>query len=671
MRLSIVLTSRTQHPAPPRREGCPAARTAWIALALLALGAATGAAPAAVAEPGVQAAVLEEAVSEPIGIAGRVIASSSPLPSATVYAFQLTDGSHRRVLTDGEGAFLFDELPAGLYKIIAHKPGFVPVVLRLTRATAEAYQFLELQLAEVRREPTRPADDFWAVQAEIPPDVLRDMAIDEIEADARLAHIRHVPPGASFQTALQVESGVDEIAGGGSSQVTGGKVGIEGRMGQMKVGLSGDFLQLVPTDELRADARRDAIDGKANALSFVLASGERTRVGLTSQSNRLDRPAGEAGSFDFEQHQISLSHAMGTRSRSQLIAQYTSESHFYSHGRIEPAVIPQASESWRVEGSYETTFSDRSSLEAGFRYHQLDAVGGFESPSPLLTGLPDERVDLYGRGGLKMQPKVLLQYGLYTTLRDGTLSLIPQGGVVLQLAPTWQASVLASRRIDDSSSVATTGFVPAYFAETGSCEHNEEQCYQVVFTHQSNEEESISFGATHREYGEVERIYFDEGFFNRLESLYLVPGDRVPELQLGITRRLSPTVITHLESSVASGGGGIFRTAELAPYENEVSYLVTSLDTRFQATSTGLFLAFHQLRQELDAFSDDAAQVPEIEVERLQMVVTQDLDFLRDLAADWTLKLDMELSRGASPYLTDLPEDDVRKRLLGGISVSF
>lgn len=626
---------------------------AFIALAAAALLAAV---PAA-AEP-----------AEPAGIGGRVLGAASPLPAATVYAYQLADRSHRRVETNGEGGFLFDGLPAGLYKIIAYKPGFVPVVLRLTRATADAYQYLELQLAEAEKVAARGGSDFWSAQAEIPPDVLRDLTIAELEAATREAGWTAVP-WAAFQTALQVESGVDDIAAGGSdAQVTGGRVGIEGRLGTVRLGLSGDYLELAPVRT--ADARGGAgeFDGQRSALSVEMASGEHTRVNLSSQTNHMSGAAGASGSFDFEQHRLSLSHALGMRSRSQLIAQYTAENNFHRQGWIEPAAIPEASESWRVEGSYQHELSHRSSFETGFRYRQLEgaAAGG----AGVLPDLAEERVDLFGRGGLRVRPALVIQYGLYTTLFDGTVSLIPQGGLVLQLAPTWQASLLASHRIEESGEPAS-GFVPAYFAETGECDQNEAQCYQVVFTRQKDDEQSLSFGATHREYGDVERVYFDEGFFNRLESLYLVPGDRVPELQFAASRRLTPTIVTRFESSFGAGGGGIFRAADQSRYENEVDYLVTSLDTRFQTTSTGLYLAFHHLRQALDGLDAGALPVSEVEVERLQVRVTQDLAFLRELAADWALKLDMELSRGASPYDTAAPDDEIRRRLLGGIAVSF
>src|SRR5262250_637476 len=73
------------------------------------------------------------------GVGGRVLGETSPLPAAGVYAYQLADASLRKVLTDPQGNFLFQDLPAGLYNIIAHKIGFTPVVVKITRTTAQAY----------------------------------------------------------------------------------------------------------------------------------------------------------------------------------------------------------------------------------------------------------------------------------------------------------------------------------------------------------------------------------------------------------------------------------------------------------------------------------------------------------------------------------------------------
>jgi hypothetical protein len=137
---------------------------------------------------------------------------------------------------------------------------------------------------------------------------------------------------------------------------------------------------------------------------------------------------------------------------------------------------------------------------------------------------------------------------------------------------------------------------------------------------------------------------------------------------MALSRRLSPKVVTKLESSLASGGGGMFFAPTGQPYENQVQYLITSLDTQFQATSTGVFVAFHHLSQRLEPTGTSGPTVAEMESERLRLMLSQNLDFLLDLASDWVLQLNMELSRGANP---DALDDELRHRFLGGIAVKF
>src|SRR6185369_6281671 len=152
------------------------------------------------------------------GVAGRVIGEKSPLASAGVYAFQLADLRLHKVLTDPQGNFLFQDLPAGLYKVIAHKAGFVPVVILLTRTTAQAYQFLELQLSQDAipakgGAPAAQGDDFWSLRASIPPDVLREIEQTSEGVLPRFADDRRpaLTTGAlaQFHTDIEAMKGVD------------------------------------------------------------------------------------------------------------------------------------------------------------------------------------------------------------------------------------------------------------------------------------------------------------------------------------------------------------------------------------------------------------------------------------------------------------------------------
>jgi hypothetical protein len=161
------------------------------------------------------------------------------------------------------------------------------------------------------------------------------------------------------------------------------------------------------------------------------------------------------------------------------------------------------------------------------------------------------------------------------------------------------------------------------------------------------------------------RVYFSDDFFDRLESLYLVPGDELPEVKFGVSRRLSPQILTSLQSSVAFGGGGTFVAADRKPYENQVHYVVTSLDTQFQHTATGVFVALHHLSQELEPLAGPDRSAPQMEFDRLRLELTQDLNILFDLAAQWAVQLNMEVSRGP------ISSDELRRRLMGGIAVKF
>src|SRR4051812_49383083 len=71
--------------------------------------------------------------ARPPGVGGLVRGEASPLSSVHVWAIQLADLSLRQALTDARGNFLFENLPAGLYKIIAHKAGFVPRIVPFAR----------------------------------------------------------------------------------------------------------------------------------------------------------------------------------------------------------------------------------------------------------------------------------------------------------------------------------------------------------------------------------------------------------------------------------------------------------------------------------------------------------------------------------------------------------
>jgi hypothetical protein len=614
-------------------------------------------------------------------LSGHVKSFSEPLPYSKVYAYHLADTSLRKVITDREGNFLIDHLPAGLYKVIAFQDGFLPAIALLSRTSGRLQQYLDLELVEDAGQPIDDETGFWAVREKIPADVLRDLQHAQGEEPVMAASL-DLPPGLSprqIETRMQAVAGLDDTLAYGPAQLTGGGVGIRSEVADLNVGLQGNFVELQSRDANQS--AENVADGRTQLVSVKVENSDQDALVVTSLDNRMTTRASgrDPSRVGFATHRVSWSQNVGKRSRSDFSAQYIEENNFYRQAAIQPFGIPEASRAWLVEGSFKTAPTVRSNLETGIRYHQQDSDfitnrRAYRDLAPV----PEERVDVFGRGGLQMNPAVLVEIGLFSTLRDGSLAVAPSAGLAFQLGPSWKAYAGGSVQVHDQRVEAIhQGFTPVLFEDYDTaCGFAEEYCYQLLLTHQGNGPDELTVGFTHRQFAETLHLYFNEDFFNRLESLFLVRGDNLPEFQFSAARRLTPTILARLESNVAVGGGGTL-LADRTHYENDIRYLVTSLDTRFEQTSTAVELVFHHLAQELTPIRRRRAEAPEMELERLQLMLTQDLFFLRQLASDWAVHLNMELSRGGTPVTPDYAavevneDDEVRKRLTGGLAVKF
>ncbi len=648
-----------------------------VSLRTLILAACALAASPAVAADGAE--VLDDqvrgdqALAVEAAIEGQVLGHARPVAKAHVYAYEVASYALDKVLTDGRGRFLFGDLPAGMYKIIAFKDGFAPAVSLLLRRKDDEHQYLEIEMSDEQVAEAPPSEDFWAVSSRIPRDVLRDVR-SLWRRDERAVEAGMTFSGVSRIEGEMVARGGFENLGGalGEARHSSAELELQGMVGAMQLGINGQY-QLMAPDH----ATSGVPDAEARSVVVALETASDAKLSVTSSSGQMfNLSDGSLAPVDLEHYQMRWSSPAGDRGRSDVTAQYTQEANYHHGGWADPALIPEASRTWQLRGVYTGELTDRTSLEAGLSYRQRTAKGHYLAS---LEGgaaggsdpLSDEILGVYGVAGYQVVPRVVVEYGLFSSVRDGSLSLMPHGGMVVDLGAKWKARTSFARRVEASDSGELYhGFSTAFYSDETACSNAAEACYEVLFSRGENDE-SISVGAVHREYAETLRLYFSPDFFNRLESLFVVEGDQLPEVHFSMVRRLAPRVLAKLESNIASGGGGIFYATDDQLYENQVRYLVTSLDTRFQQTSTGVFVAFHHLEQELNPVLDSASRsASEVEMQRLQLMLTQDLNVLADFASNWAVRFNVELSRGSTPFrLTS--DDELHKKLTGGISVSF
>jgi len=600
-------------------------------------------------------------------VTGRVLGAAAPVAQATVYAYRMVESSLQKVLTNADGEFRFSDLPGGLYKIVAHKHGYAPAVTVIARDSADEPQYLEVELSP--NDGRKSGDDYWTLRSEIPSDVLRDI---EAPLEIHIAALTPPAPGpSSFLTEMSAVTGVEQFAADTTAQLAGGKVGVLGSVGPVRMAVQGDFRAL---DSGSAAVRGDGIEGRASSVRFNLEVPGRDRIDVATTNNRIFAVVdGDTYPVDFSQFQIQYRRPVGEYGSTGFAAQYVTESGLYSKGWVDPAAIPLASRSLRLEGSYSRELADSGTLRAGLRYREQAAS---YASNRVLGGLDDlgqlRSFDAFGLGDWAFDSTFVLQYGLYTTYRDGTMSLTPRGGLLVHFTPQWQATVLASRRVAlDEGDPLLSEFSASLYEQTLACEDSEQSCYQLELRYGQGDQGDFSMGASYREFDRTVRLFFSEDFFARSEGLFLVPGDVLPELHASVRRRLGPNVVTRLSSNFASGGGGAFLAQNSKVYENEVSFLSTALDTRIESSATGVYLAFHRVEQRLEPMRV-GRRIPQVALERMELVLTQDLNRLFDLAANWAVRVGMELSKGATLFQAE-PDDReaLRHRLTTGFAVRF
>jgi hypothetical protein len=595
------------------------------------------------------------------GLNGLVKHSAGPLEQAGIYAYRVTDLNLTRATTDLDGRFSFRVLPAGVYKIVAHKTGYLPAVGLFTRATQLANDFLEFELVEEREVAYEDDDDFWSIRRKIPGDVLREIRLAEAEAEAE--HEIGVAAANGFAVETEMLAGNDN-RGAGDSQLTSGYIGVAGQIGRVQLSLDGRF------DSLNASSNNDQLgdSGHTNAIGLSLQGADNTAVSVDTVRHRFDSMASRAKPVDLESYRVDWAQQHGADARSAVSARYVAETGFHTQAGLSPVGVPEASTALRLNGSHTQQVRDGVSVRAGVEYQELRQDASLLAAA--LPGRDRQWVNAYGLGSMEMRDGFVVEYGLYSTLYDGDVTFSPHGGAIVDMGDKWQARAEVRHRVADRET-ELPNFAIAYYRDLGAEASSEDHFYRLGLTHRFNETEAVHLRAVHREVSDTLRVFFNEDFFDQLASIYLVPGDELPELQFELTQKLAPDVYTTVESNVGVGGGGTFVTSSDGSFENQVRYLVTSMDTRFHRTETGVFLAFHRVEQDLEPLRNGSASTTGVDIDKIQIKLTQELGYFLDIGTDWAVLLDLQISRGATPYLDDAEADELRRRIAGGVALRF
>ena len=278
----------------PGDSGSTLARARLLSAGVLAPVAAVALFAAAPLRAGLDVPSLGDPTSG--RLVGRVNAGKAPLPAAQVYVYDVADSSKLRTTTDRFGRYAFQPLSAGIYRVIAHRPGYVPAVVELTRTTSESVQSLDFELGARGHRSGKGGEedeeDFWSVRARIPSDVLRQIQIAEAIADDQGWALETAIQRERFEAELRTLSGIEE-AGGAGARVLGSQLDLRSQFGETQLALRSDLREF-KRQAFRTDTAQQPL---GDSHAFALNVNRRgSNIQFTSQRHRFQ--GAQAGALD-------------------------------------------------------------------------------------------------------------------------------------------------------------------------------------------------------------------------------------------------------------------------------------------------------------------------------------------------------------------------------------
>lgn len=559
-------------------------------------------------------------------VLGTVTNAASPVANALVIALNTQDLATTQAWTGTDGSFTLPSLRAGVYKIIAVKAGFAPLVTTLVPTKPNHRLALRLQTEKQARRKSAN-QEIWELRGSLPADVLRDLdfALEPLQLAAY-----EVP---RFRGEMQSLTGVPTQAANPAYAQT--SVGVQGRIGESwQVGLRGNLQRF---QDPNAEETFGSPIAESAAMTMELRSSptQAYRVGSTMSSwTYRDREAGE------KQADVRAHNFEWRNGPTRVEVRYFEQDNLFRDTPVQSNVI-------EIGGTMPVIQSRRGDLGIALRVTQ-------ESVETNADAL--RTADLAANGTLVLVPSMILHYGMASRLGMEGQEFAPRTGAEWKL--TENSSIIGSvlyKVIDRDASVAALPSL-VFWSETARVLPRYE--YTVGFVSGKEGKNRFSAIATVSAVDDPLRVVFADDSNQFWDGLYVGTGDVRRDLRVAYRREFSNWFAIDL-----AGTAGTASPSNTATEEREKVYVTGDLQSTFMPTRTSLAVSYREIQQPGENGDED------YETERIHLRMAQSLY----LPIDIKLLLGLELARAEhSPYLMDsLTPEGRSKKYIGGLALNF
>lgn len=584
-------------------------------------------------------------------LAGMVSVDGVPLGNVTL----LVRGVSRAVTTlvrtlktDPDGTFCIGDVPAGVYSVVSVVPGFKPAVRQVIHNSDDgSVSFVRLELEREKRgllpASASGALDPWSARAASPGDVLRDAAPVVIaEAAPPTSLLKHPPSEPATLPVRATVSSLQGFGADGSGNLSQTAVDLRGTVGgSVGIAVRGEY------DSVSTGGRGKVAGGSLVAVDLSPGEGQAFSV----SSRRQSLPYDTADSSRIDSHTVDWKGATGERSRASVSARLVSQANIEAGG-LAPELFARSSSAVELLAGYQTDLGpDRFvRVQVGHR------SGTEETLDPSGTRLL-RRTRVGGSAGTRLLNAFVVEAGATGDVSTWSRGVTPELLLAVENGGL-RVYGFASRRFEQTVAIGLATGVSG--TDPGELAALSRSLYKAGVRFESHGT-TLQLEASRRELGETYRLLLNPDFIDRIDSLYLFPGDTTDEVTGSATFRIDELVGGNLSVQTGRVVGSEFSPAG----RNEASYILASAGVHLASTGTSLGLRYRLVEQALErgigALRNDT--------EAVDVTLAQNLPvpLLTSIGSHWRALFSLEMGRRQEGDA----ESRSNRRMAGGLALSF
>lgn len=607
-------------------------------------------------------------------ISGVVRSVQAPISGALVIFYNLADASLTRASTSADGTFVVSSAPVGVYDLIAYKKGFLPALVRLWhQAAPQQVSSLSIELALAGTGKSRPANrgngqvtpDFWELRDRLPADVLREIGLADTDEKPAAGLARPSSSTNAGAAAAKVggEMRTTTDVGSGDSSLSRAALGLRGGLPNgWAYALQGEYATL-------SDSRVPAegvTTGNSTGLALDVAPSPVDHVRVTTRRNQVS--FGDQGPTSLQAHQVMWDRGDEHGTVESAAARYIEEAGLYSATSRGTSLFPLASRTLELQAAYARAATDTPGLSVAMTYRRREGLGsasGVTSNGAYFPAAPD--ADLSAAASVRLGSRVQLEGGAVGRYLGGGYGIAPRAVARYELADGAVVFVRGLYRVVESG-VLTGTVMPRVASIDDSNEPASRRSVAAGFEHHGDEG-SFRFQASQQKLDEVVRAFFDGDLLTDFDSVYLMSGNTVRQVDASVQHRLTRTLAG--TASVRYGTiDGAVKPETATAYgiqDSQGTFWTARAGVEILQTKTGVALVVRGVRQRLIT----PANTLRNDSDKIAVSLAQDLSVVGITPFGSICRLLLALESSRSTRLSEKDEAPLNRRLLGGVAVSF